>query len=354
MTEFELDFLPVGSGEKSGDAIILRVWETMSPHSQRIFVIDGGTKESGSAIVDHIKCHYKSNHVDCVISTHPDNDHISGLSEVLEGLDVDNLLMHKPWDYASNIKNLFENPQLTTLGVQRMTKRDLQSAHDLYKTAVKKDIKIYEPFAGTNGYNNLFHILGPTEDYYKKLLTQFDCTPEPKEKIFSVPLYHSAFSKKEKIKWEEEYWNTEKLEDGTEHFSAENSSSAIILFNIGQYLLLFAGDADEIALNSAIDYAINNKFDLSNLHLFHVPHHGSKQNVGPSLLNRIKAQNAQISAGPEAPKHPSFKVTNALIRRGTAVYTTCGLPIRHASLNAPARTGWFPVSPFLFSQRVQE
>ncbi len=48
---YEIDFLPVGNGDKSGDAIAVRYGE---PGNYKVMVVDGGTKESGQALVAHI------------------------------------------------------------------------------------------------------------------------------------------------------------------------------------------------------------------------------------------------------------------------------------------------------------
>src|SRR4051812_41603130 len=175
---FELDFLPVGNGEKSGDAICMRIW---NEHSQRVFVIDGGTKDSGEALVKHIKEYYVTEKVDAVFLTHPDADHASGLTEVLENLTVDNLVMHEPWNLAGEIKSHFEHKSITNLGIQKKIKEGLQFAHDLKKIATNKNITITEPYAGVTGYDGMVHILGPSAEYYKNLIPQFRCTPEPKE-----------------------------------------------------------------------------------------------------------------------------------------------------------------------------
>lgn len=52
---FEIDFLPVGEGERSGDAIAFRYG---LPGSYRVMVVDGGTKASGEKLVEHIRLHY--------------------------------------------------------------------------------------------------------------------------------------------------------------------------------------------------------------------------------------------------------------------------------------------------------
>ena len=69
--------------------------------------------------------------------------------------------------------------------------------------------------------------------------------------------------------------------------------------------------------------------------LCQVPHHGSKRNSGPTVLNRFIGTpvNQGVSVGTVAmisaakdgePKHPSKRVTNALNRRGAKVVATQG------------------------------
>src|SRR5665213_1547706 len=95
----EIDFLPVGEKSSGGDAIALRYGDLHgSREAQTVVVIDGGYRDSGEALVDHITTHYNTDYVDFVISTHPDRDHISGLEVVLEQLRVGRLLMHLPWN----------------------------------------------------------------------------------------------------------------------------------------------------------------------------------------------------------------------------------------------------------------
>ncbi|HLV39997.1 MBL fold metallo-hydrolase, partial [Xanthomarina sp.] len=79
----EIDFLAVGNGEKSGDAIAFRYGDFTDPNKQKVIVIDGGTKESGKELCTLIKSTYHTNTIDLVVCTHPDGDHASGLTEVL-------------------------------------------------------------------------------------------------------------------------------------------------------------------------------------------------------------------------------------------------------------------------------
>jgi len=82
---YEVDFLPVGDGEKCGDAIAFRFGRLLAnPPQQTVVVIDGGFKDSGAALVQHIRDYYKTENVAAVISTHPDNDHASVMGLLTE------------------------------------------------------------------------------------------------------------------------------------------------------------------------------------------------------------------------------------------------------------------------------
>ncbi len=98
----EIDFLKVGTEGKSGDAIALRfpyqgIWA--------VVIIDGGFVDVGNELVEHVKQWYQTDHVDLVISTHPDADHINGLTPVLEGLDVGELFIHLPRLHRTDVSD---------------------------------------------------------------------------------------------------------------------------------------------------------------------------------------------------------------------------------------------------------
>ena len=96
---YEVDIIGVGRESKSGDAIAIRWGNLIGPkNEQKVVIIDGGFRESGQDVVDHIKNHYNTDTVDAVISTHPDQDHINGLDVVIDQLSVKELWIHKPWE----------------------------------------------------------------------------------------------------------------------------------------------------------------------------------------------------------------------------------------------------------------
>ena len=346
---FEVDYIPVGEGEKSGDAIIVRYGEllTGSRDEQTVVVIDGGTLESGQKIVEHINQYFKTNKVDFVISTHPDSDHSSGLRPVLEKMEVENLFIHIPWEHENQIEDFFKNSN----NIGEKIQKSLDTVRDIEEIAFEKNISIYEPFEGLHKGDNSLIVLGPTSNYYESLIPQFRDTPEAKDG-FGPLLSDLLKGVRDTVEgWIEDNFNIDLLGDD-EQTSAENNSSAIILITAGEHKLLFTGDAGIEALTKASDYASLINVDLSTLNLFHIPHHGSKHNVGSSILNRIKGEYSIISASGGNNKHPSKRVTNHLIKKGSNVFVNRGSKLLH-SRNSVSRN-WVAAKKENFYERFKE
>ena len=53
----------------------------------KYMLVDGGTSDCGEKIYEYL---YRKgvNHLDCVVNTHPDNDHIGGLAYIIKNLEV--------------------------------------------------------------------------------------------------------------------------------------------------------------------------------------------------------------------------------------------------------------------------
>jgi beta-lactamase superfamily II metal-dependent hydrolase len=358
--EYEIDFLPVGEESKGGDAICFRYWDANTP--QFVGIIDGGTAAAGEKLVEHIQQHYRTKTVDLVINTHPHADHTSGLYTVLEQLSVKHLMMHKPWDHAVALKDLFHDGRITTTSIEERVRDALQHAHDLEEIARKKRIPITEPFAGVVTPSRFVKILGPTVPYYQELLLQFTATP--KAASFSS-LYESLMKKAQlAAQWAKEAWDSESLSEPTEGTNAENNSSVITLLDFGDARLLFTGDAGVPALEWSCAVADYLKIPLQSFKFVQIPHHGSKRNVGPGILNRLIGSpvaqgtnkfTAFVSVPKKGePKHPSKRVTNAFMRRGANVIQTKGSAKYHFTRGAPVRAGWVVADPVPFHTNLEE
>lgn len=349
---YEIDFLPVGNGNRSGDAIAVRYG---TPGNYTIMIIDGGSKESGEKLVQHIKDHYGTTYVDYVVNTHPDQDHASGLSVVLEQLEVGELWLHRPWKYTAEIIDHFHDGRITEESLaRRFQEGGFKYAYALEELAIEKGIPIKEPYQGRA--IGAFTVLSPSRDWYLfELIPDFDKTPQKKGlalksfKEFVAETMQKVF----------ESPTVETLREGLTT-SSDNESSTILFANFDGRGVLLNGDAGVRALTKAHQFGQALGIDFpSVLKFIQIPHHGSKHNVSPSILDKILGNKGQdenktafVSAGEDSKTHPRKIVTNAFLRRGCGVYTTEGITITH-SHNMPNRDGWGPVDPIKFSPEVE-
>lgn len=359
---YEVDFFAVGSGKRSGDAIALRFG---APGNYKVMVYDGGTKDSGKAIVEHVKKHYGTTRVDFVVNSHPDGDHASGLSVVLEELEVGELWMHQPWNYSEEIREYFHDGRMTDASLAERLKDKMAAAHALEAIAIEKKILIKEPFQGAV-IGGVFQILSPGENWYThELIQEFAKSPEQKKASLASEAYDFVKAAVDKIvDWVKEGWGEESLrEDVTT--SAENESSVVLFGQIEDYGVLLTGDAGVRAMTEVGEYAESIGLNLPTQITFaQVPHHGSRNNVSTTVMNRIFGPPLQeetdkhtriaiASASKESESHPKPAVVNAFIRRGFGVYQTKGITV-HLNRGMPARENWgSTISKLPFAKEVQ-
>lgn len=365
---YEVDFLPVGEGQRSGDAIALRFGNlTGAPGQQRVVVIDGGFTDTGERLVQHIREHYGTDRVDLVVSTHPDADHAAGLEVLVDQMDVRALLMHLPWNHTYNIARMFRDGRVTDESVEYKIREALQDAKDLETISNRRGIPIYEPSAGMTAFSGTMTVLGPTLEYYDSLLPDFRCMPEARRRVddhrAAKMIRRILEGVRTAVERVVENWGIETLRDTGDPTSAENNSSAILLFQIDGHGLVFTADAGIPALSNAATTLEAMGVGPSSIQFIQVPHHGSRRNVGPAVLNRLlgPVQTAQTmlrtafvsASGDGLPKHPAKKVTNAFLRRGTAVYGGTGGKIWH-HYNAPTRSDWGTLRQIPFYAEVDD
>lgn len=361
MAAYEIEFLRVGDGASSGDAILLRWWDGQSWH---IGIVDGGYEDTGREICDHIRQWYSQTPViDFVVSSHPDNDHMSGLRVVMEQLPVRELWMHVPWLHAARIQHLFRSRRWTTQGLEGEFRRQYNYVADLVDLAQKQKTTIKLPFQGER--IGPFTVMSPTLDMYEGLLPQFRDTPRPDQDMLqSLGHWIQGIGKRIArtiLKDIPEAWNQETLREGGTT-SAENESCVVLFGNLGAGGILLTADAGLKALGETVSYAHQQGVSLSNLWMFQVPHHGSRNNISPSMLDYIIGQPVQegqtrssiciISAGAADQDHPRQVVVNALWRRGLRPQVTRDGTIRYHS-GLQDRAGWTTVPPIPFSTAVE-
>jgi beta-lactamase superfamily II metal-dependent hydrolase len=338
---YEVDYIPVGEGERGGDAIAMRLGNLNGPREeQMVVIIDGGFKESGGQLAQHVKSFYNTKKIDLAILTHPDSDHASGLCSVLEDeeLEIGALVMHRPWEHAAIIKSYFKDGRITSSGLEEKLEKSLQHASDLESLAAKRKITVIEPFEGVANENGSIRVLGPSMAFYQQMLAQFGAMPATKPGLISLLPTTVQKATTEAIEWIEDNVGVDLLNEDDDTTSAQNNTSTIILFNIDGKKLLFTGDAGKSALLNAIAYAESLSIPLNDLTFLDVPHHGSKRNLNSKILKKIKAETSFISGPKDSTKHPAKKITNALKKQGTKLYVTRGSSLLHH--NQGNARGW--------------
>jgi hypothetical protein len=148
---YEVDFLAVGDGERSGDAIAMRFTSPGSP-APAVVVIDTGFSDDGDAMVAHVMEHYKTDYVDLVFSTYGDRDHICGLPIVLRELRIGALAVQRPALHG------FPDDSAS------------DRAEELVELALGQGAQVAEPVAGMTAFDGALVVGGPTEGFYEEML----------------------------------------------------------------------------------------------------------------------------------------------------------------------------------------
>ncbi len=239
---------------------------------------------------------------------------------------------------------------------------------ELVELAAAQGTVVSEPFEG--GWIGPFLVLSPTVYAYRCLLPQFRKGPapdtdtlkqtgmwiEPRKPSIFVALVEKALS------FVPERWDIETLREGG-ITAAENETSVVLYGHFNGSGVLLTADAGVNALTWACNYAENQGIDLKKLSLIQVPHHGSRNNVSPSILNRLigfpQAQDtlskmiAAVSVPKDDENHPRRVVMNAFLRRGAPVRKTQGAKYRFYS-GLPRRENYSDAEPFPFFEKVED
>jgi len=320
-----IDFLR--AGDSNGDAVVIKYGDTKDGNFY-LQVVDGGFTDTGDQIITHIRQHFadKAKIADVVLS-HADNDHATGLIKVLECEDftISNLWMNRPWDYVDEVIDSFHGAY-TREGLIKKMREMHPYLVEMEKIAAKRGITIKAPLQGAK--IGPFTVLAPSRARYVKLIPDLDKTPPSyasESKGILGSLFKVAADVAEKIK---ERLDLETLDDNPPATSASNETSVVQWASFGDKRILLTADVGPGGLAEAADYAEQISL-LIQPTLVQIPHHGSRRNVTPTVLNRwlgkYPAENqgsAIASVGKNADIYPRKKVANAFTRRGYSVYAT--------------------------------
>ncbi|MCL2770284.1 MAG: hypothetical protein FWD42_09295, partial [Solirubrobacterales bacterium] len=265
----EFDFLPVGDGERSGDAIALR-YSHPQTGAPVVGVIDAGFEDDGEAVVEHVNVYYNTDVADFMLSTHPDSDHINGARKVVCGLHVRTLLIHRPsWHgYPNN--------------------SGADSADELAELAERRGANVIEPFQGVCGFGDLV-IAGPTPRYYRDMLAAQEATTQPASvrKSFAERYFGGGGSVVATLRQVLDAFPVEMPFGDAGGTSPRNNSAAIVSLVVDGNHFLLPSDAGVPAIGQALDYLDAIGRTRYPLNLFVLPHHGSRHNIDRATITRI-------------------------------------------------------------------
>lgn len=320
--KYEIDFLPIGEG--SGDAIVIRYGDDTDGYY--LHVVDGGRTETAQTIINHINQFYPGYRISHMVLSHADDDHATGLVGVMEKFEVCHLWMNRPWLYAAQILHHFHG-NFTLQGLIDDIKERHPYLVELERLANEKGTIIHDVFQGDQ--IGAFTVLAPTRDRYINSIPDFGKTPErystetADSKTFE--LFRSLLeASKKKL---EEKWDVETLAKNAAT-SPSNESCVVQYGLLDDKGVLLTADAGPIALKEAADFA--DWLGLARPKFVQVPHHGSRHNVTPSILDRwlgpkqpkgTVVGTAYCSVGSNKEDYPRGQVKNAFIRRGFKVYS---------------------------------
>ena len=311
--EYVIDFVYVGDG----DAIT--VWARNPNVCDYVFFIDGGNAGNGQKIVNHylanIKPHLMPKRIIGFINSHPHNDHINGLIEIVEilGSEMNFAIYNDPVEFISDelreqIKKSYlakEDEDITHLY------ESFEKIQKLNELCQKHNLKKIQAFRESNILNEDIKILSPSKEYYQEKVQQFTNIDFLKKVDFSI---------KQPTVFDDEVSSPCTIVDEVNDASPENLTSTVLQLtdSSGKKYILTADAGVE-----SFDDMDKNGFNNENINLVQLPHHGSRRNVSSAWLQRFNPKMYIASAAGNV-KHPRRAVINCIKRNlpNTSTYST--------------------------------
>ena len=364
ITGFEIDFLPVGEKSASGDAILFRYKED---GEYKIILIDGGHKESDGVktsdrILKHLRTYYypdvasdKEMRIDHIICSHPDNDHVGGLQEVMEQCNVTTLWVNDPTDYVTH-SNLADESNADSF-----CKGDADTVTELIEVADGNAINVKSPKQGAQ--IGPLVVASPSSAFYSNLV-KGNLVRQGDERASFKSKFIRAVTKVVSL------WSEDKLKDYPAT-SVCNESSTILYGKLMDepYHILLTADAGIEALSRAYDYLEEKTgFSSESLTFIQIPHHGGRHNVNVDVLdnllgkkipqgNEAKRGISLVSVAKEAADYPKKAVSNAFLTRGYKCFSTrennSGFTVWHHKGDMPKRKEFSSATPIEYFSEVE-
>lgn len=329
----EVDMLNVGDA----DCILVTRWDNGVP---TYVLIDGAYAKDYDAVSRFLTSRSVTvlHHVLC---SHPHDDHISGITELLKRRDfaVKRLWMHQPWKHVDYkiMQRVWQEKGAEH--IKTLLRKSFDAQVELANLAVKMKIAIdQEPFEKAS--IGPLAVCSPSEPFYRDLLLEFGSAD-------NLAGFETAYE--ERIRQDRIAAAVSGQRIGGEapgllddpQTDPENNSGTILWAKQDDSTFIFTSDVGTAALKYVQKYSIQNPT------LMQIPHHGSRHNITRKLIEWFAPTYAFVSASGED-GHPRIAVVNAFKAGGAKVYSThypTGTPIRYHVGDVPPREGYSAATP---------
>lgn len=275
-----------------GDCILIKTFDIN--HNEFIILIDGGTAQTFKY---SLKTELKDiNHINLLVLTHIDSDHIAGLislfnSSLIDKIAIDEIWMNHPELVEVNNEELISVKQGDNLkGLILVKKPDVKLV----------EISTVEKSIFRSGIE--FMILSPTPYIKDELYRQWQASNITEREIENISSQQDTYSKK--------------LEDlGKIPFSPDksinddifNSSSIAFLLKCNDISILLLADSRPEIISENLRLHGFSECNPLKVDYVKISHHGSLNNTSQDQLGLIISDNFIISTngGTAAHKHPS-------------------------------------------------
>jgi len=187
--KYEIDFIATKENKGNADAICFR-YEKDGKFINVVY--DGGSKVLANKLIEHLEEFYfkdeYSPKIDYLICSHPDQDHASGLIEVIEKFNIGKIIMNIPWKYIYNIWDNVNDGRTSEESLEKRLKNDYPYVAKIEELAQEKGIEIIEGFEDKQINENL-KILSPSKEFFIELLKKSKKTKYLDESDYKSNIY---------------------------------------------------------------------------------------------------------------------------------------------------------------------
>ncbi|WP_312285365.1 ComEC/Rec2 family competence protein [Chryseobacterium gleum] len=277
-----------------GDCILIKTFDI--DNNEFIILVDGGTAQTFRYF---LKAELKDiTHIDLMILTHIDSDHIAGLINLFKSSIIDDITIDEIWMNHPELVEVDNNELISTKQGDNLKNLIL---------AKKEDVKLHEisTFEKSIVRAGLeFVILSPTPEIKNELYRQWQASnlAEKENNNVNISSQQSAYT--------ESLENLSKIPyspDKSINDDIFNSSSIAFLLKCYDISILLLADSRPEIISESL--RLNGFSECSPLKVEYVKvsHHGSLNNTSQEQLSLIKSNNFMISTngGTASHKHPS-------------------------------------------------